>query len=741
MIKETSREYINFGRAHPVPRETGFGFALILLLGLALRLYGLGLQELRYDEAAAYLAGISGPDPLDPQLYGDNPPLYYHVIYFWTRLHESVWFARLFETLCGTAVIAGVYSLVLRTVGHKAALFAAFVQAASPFAILHSREAGAEAFAQLMTITALLALERYMDTGDTRAALGALTAQLLAVFASYTALPLIPVMLTAVYLRRNDQRGIWGEWLALQGLFLLPVAGWLYAVFESHLLAAIERPSLWASSFDPHAILVFINALVYGYFTQNIPIWLLAAPIMVLTVAGVADTTGRRLVMYFFLPLLLMIFETNGNLQPRHLFVFTPVLVALAGIGFAILNFTTFRAIAAMWVTTGLFASASGYYINDYHSAAPNIPRKEFSRAANYLDRRLEAGGTLYHAGKNSTAPMAALQPGRWRHQWLMADGRRVPAADYFTFGAIKAQPYGDGPAFPAWILYTSENTNPFHDVETAALRDRIERFAAPTEAAYFKGIALIRYVRYETKHLNVVENESGGIRLFLDRVTGEEFPANYRTLRPTFEGTILRLSPGGELEMSTAYTDAALQLTLVGGYPLLPAAGLGEGLIPAANGFTNSFCIKTTVSPKHPASLLLTTEAPTGDYRLFARVLHGTQRAALQAFVARQAVTAQPVIPPASRTGWDWLNLGTISYDGYNSFSIHITATGDQLEEAAMQSFFLIPLEGGTLYRKTLALHKGEPFHYTPPPREVPITAFVADQARGELLSVSLGR
>lgn len=740
MIKETSREYINFGRSRAVPRETGLGFVLILLLGLALRLYGLGLQELRYGEAAAYLAGIIGPDPFNPQLYGDNPPLYYHVIYFWTRLHESVWFARLFEVFCGTAVIAGVYTLVLRAVGHKAALFAAFVQAASPFAILHSREVGAEAFAQLMTIAALLALERYMDTGNTRAALGALTAQLVSVFTSYTALPLIPVMLTAVYLRRNDQRGIWGEWLALQGLFLLPVAGWLYAVFESHLLAAIERPSLWPSSFDPHAILVFINTLVYGYFTQNIPMWLLAAPVMVLAVAGIANTAGRRLVIYFFLPLLLIIVETNGNLQPRHLLVFTPVLIALAGMGFAVLNFTTFRAAAAMWVTAGLFASASGYYVNDYHTAAPNIARKEFSRAANYLDRRLEAGGTLYHASKNSTAPMAALQPGRWRHQWLMADGG-VSAGDDMTTGAIAAQPYGDGPAFPAWVLYTSENTHPFHDAEAAALRDRIERFAAPTEAAYFNGIALIHYARYETKHLNVLENESDGMRLFIDRITGEEFPANYRTLRPAFKGTTLHLSLDGELEMSTAYPDAALELTLVGGYPLLPAAGFGEGLIPAANGYTNSFCIKAAVSPKYAATLLLTTEAPTGDYRLFARVLHGTRRAALQAFVGRQTITAQPVIPPASRTGWDWLNLGTVSYDGFNSFSIHLTATGDQPEEAAMQSFFLIPLEGGTLYRKTLALHKGKPFRFTPPAREVPITAFVTDQARRELLSVSLGR
>lgn len=741
MIKETSREHVNFGGARSLPRETGLGFALIILLGLAVRLYGLGLQDLRYGEAAAYLAGTNGPAPLDPQLYGGNPPLYYNVIYLWTLLHGSIWFARLFEVLCGTAVIAAVHTLAMRAAGRKAALFAAFVQAASPFAIFHSREVGADAFAQLLTVAALLALERYMDSGNTRAALAALTAQLLAVFTSYTALPLIPVMLVAVYLRRNDQRGIWGEWLALQGLFLVPSAFWLYSVFESHLLTAIEIPSLWPSTIGPQAIFAFINTLIYGYFAQNISIWLLAFPLIVLAVAGTADAAGRRLALYVFLPLLLLVFALDGLISPRHLFVFAPALTALTGAGFAVLNFTLFRAAAAIWITAGLITGASGYYTNDHQAAAPYTARKEFSRAANYLDQRLETGGTLYHAAKTSTAPMAALLPGRWRHQWLSADGK-IPAAEDMTIGSIAARPYGDGPAFPAWVLYSSEDTRPYNDTGSAALRHRIERSAVPAETVRFDGIILNRYVPYETKRLDILEDESGGMRLFTDRVTGEEFPANYRTLRPAFAGTILRLSASGELEVSTAYPDAALALTVVGGYPLLPALETNDEFTHTADGYTNSFCLKAAVTPKHAVTLSLTTDAPAGDYRLFARVLPGgAQRAALQAFLGGREVTAQPVIPPASQTGWDWVNLGTVPYDGANPISIHLTATGDQMAEAAMRSFFLIPVSGGKLHRKTFVLHKGEPFHFTTTPNETPVTVFVADDARGEMLSTSLGR
>ncbi len=740
MIKETSREHINFGGARSLPRETGLGFALIILFGLALRLYGLGFQDLRYGEAAAYLAGTAGPSPLNPQLYSDNPPLYYNAIYFWTRLHESIWFARLFEAICGTAVIAAVHVLAMRTAGRKAALFAAFVQAASPFAIFHSREAGADALAQLLAVAALVALERYMDSGNTRAALAALCAQILAVFTSYAALPLIPAMLTAVYVKRNEQRGIWGEWLALQGLFLLPAVVWLYTVFESHLVSALENPNIWPAGAGIEAIFIFFNSLVFGYFTQNITTWLLALPIVILAVAGTADAAGRRLAIYFFLPLLLLTAGTNGNTLPRHLFVFAPALIALTGAGFAVLNFTPFRAAAAAWVTAALFASAAGYYANDYHAAALNAARKEFSRAFHFLDQRLDAGGTLYHIGKNSTAPMIALHPGHWRHQWLAAEGR-IPAADDMTIGMIAATPYGSGPASPAWILYSSEDMHPFHDAETAALRYRIERTAAPVEAVRFQGLALIRYVPYETKNLDLIESESGGMRLYSNRVTGEEFPANFRTLRPTFTGTTLRLSPAGELEVSTAYPDAALALTVVGGYPLLPAAASGEGFVPGADGYANSFCLTTAVSPKRAATLSLTTDAPTGDYRLFARVPHGSQKVAIQAFVGKKGVTAQPVVPSSSRTGWDWINLGTLSYDGFRSFSIHLTAAGDQPVETAIQSFFLIPIEGGKLYRKTFTLHKGEQFHFSASTHEIPVTAFVTDDTRGELLSAFLGR
>ncbi len=739
MIKETSREHINFGGARAIPRETGIGFVLIILVGLALRLYGLGVQDLRYSEAAAYLTGTAGFAPLDPQLYGDNPPLYYDLIYFWTRLHESIWFARLFEALCGTAVIGAVYALTLRVAGNKAALFAAFIQAASPFAIFHSREAGADAFAQLLTVLALMSFERYLETGSTRSALAALTAQLLAAFSSYAALPLIPAMLIAVYVNRNNQRGIWGEWLALQGIFLTPVALWIYSVFEGRLVTAMENLNFFPSNPDIHVIIALLNTLAYGYFLQHITAWFLMLPLAVLALAGIAVSAGRRLFIYFFVPLLLMTAFINGFLSPRHLFVFTPVLAVLAGAGFAVLNFTSFRAIAVIWVSAGLVAGSIGYYTNDLLAASPNAVRKEFSRTVNYLYPRLSPGGTLYHAGEISTAPMAALQPNRWHQQWLMPDSH-LPRLE-MTSGMIAPRPYGNGPVYPAWVIFSSAGTQPFRDMEPAAVRYQIERSATPAEMAHFKGIAAVRYIPYETGYLDRIEDESGGTHLLRNRQTGEDFPANYRSLRPFFTGTVLSLTPGGELEVNSSYREAVLALTVIDGYPLLPGPKVGEKFTFASDGYANSFCFKTTVSPQQTAVLPLTTAAPAGYYRIFARVMCGSQGGALQAFADQQEVTAHPVILDASQTTLQWLNLGAVSYDGLNSLSIHVTSPDGQSATAGIQSVFLIPVDGGKLYRKYFTTHKGEPFHLVLPRTGLPLTAFLSDDTRGELLSVSLAR
>ena len=746
MIKETSREHVNFGGPRSLPGEFGAGFALIILLGLALRLYGLGAQELRYGEAVAYLTSAAGSVSLDPQFHSGHPPLYHHAIHLWTRLHESVWFARLFEVLCGIGVIAAVHALAMRAAGRKAALFAAFVQAASPFAIYHSREAGAEVFAQLLTVISLLALERYLATGHTRAAFAALTAQLLAVFTSYAALPLIPAMLTAVYVGRNSQRGIWGEWLALQGLFILPAALWLYAVFEGRIVAGIDSMNSWTPGVSFQALLNGLNTPVYGYFTQNLPAWLLAPPIIVLAAAGLASAAGWRLAIYYFLPLIaLAVFaDMGGQMLSSQLLVFTPALAVLAGTGFAALNFAPFRAGVALWVAAGFLAGAAGYYANDRQAAVPGAFRKEFSLAAAFLSPRLRAGETLYHAGRRSTAPMAALRFGGWRQRWLTVETSPNEIAAYEAerlAGAGMPVPFNGEPEFPAWVLYSSGNPNPYRDVEIAALRRRIEHSAAPAEGARFDGIDLIRYIPYETSRLDALEDESGGMRLFVDRATGGQFPANYPMLRPAFAGTVLRLSSGGALELSTAYPDAELTLTVVEGYPLFPAAGPDAGFVPAADGYANSFCFEATVSPERAATVVLSTTAPAGNYRLFARVLHGAQNAALQAFAAQRGVTEKPVIPGVARPGWEWVNLGTASYDGLNPFSIRATAPGGQTAVAALQSFFLIPAEGGKLHRKNFVLHKGEQFRLDVLTRGLPVAVFVTDDARGEMLTATLAR
>ncbi len=750
MIADTTREHLNFGGAGRArPRATGVGILFIILLGFGMRLTALGLMETWYDEAIAYLVGIGGGPYFDPSLQNDKPPLFYHAIHLWTRLHESLYFARLLEALCGTATIGALYLLVRNVAGTRAALFAAFVQAASPFALLYSREAGPHALAQLLAVLAILGLERYLATGVTRVALLALAAQTAAIFTTYSALPLAPAMLVALYARRSNRQGIWGEWLALQALFLVPAAFWFYSALESQLLPAVDFVSGWIPELKPAGYLPFLNTLVFGYFTNNIPVWFLAAPLLVLAVAGLADAGGRWIAIFFFLPLVILaaLSGVKNVMLPRYFILYAPALIALAGVGFAILNFTLFRVLAALWVAAGLAGGAAGYYGNEHRDDDVTANRrKAFTRAADFLDRRLSAGAPLYHSSQNSTAVMALLRPGRWRHEWLAAgpgvaamSPGAIQTSQQHNVAFITPHSWGEGPQFPAWVLYSSWAAPIYRDMPVAAFRRRIEALAAPDSVARFEGIDVVHYIPYETDLLDRTEEESGGARLYVDRTTGEEFPKNHRALRPGFSGTILNLTPERAVELHTGYPSAQITLTAVSGYPVEPVLDGEGGFRPSPDGYRNSLCYQVTVNPRQTVVLPLTTAAPPGEYHLFARVRGGKGMALLRAYAGDDPLKGPGQQGEAAK--WEWVRLGTFLYDGNVPLTIHASPVGGAQGNAALHSLFLIPVEGGVLTRKTFLLEQGRLFREEGLPAQLPVTVFASDDVRGELLTVFAGR
>jgi len=150
----------------------GRALALVIVAGAALRFATLDVQSLWYDEAVtARLMRMQLADLL-PAI-GDSestPPLYYLAAWAWAHAFGTGEAGlRSLPALLGTLTIPVVWALGRRLGGDRAALAAAAVVAANPFAVWFSQEARAYALlTALAALSALLWLRALDAPGDVR---------------------------------------------------------------------------------------------------------------------------------------------------------------------------------------------------------------------------------------------------------------------------------------------------------------------------------------------------------------------------------------------------------------------------------------------------------------------------------------------------------------------------------------------------------------------------------------------
>lgn len=114
----------------------------ILLLAAALRLYQLNLRDFWYDEAFSGIAVKESWAGMMQMIKVDvHPPLYYLTLKFFASFFDySVYGIRLYSVIFGLLCVWAVYLFAKELFGRKAAFFASFIAAISPFAIQYSME-------------------------------------------------------------------------------------------------------------------------------------------------------------------------------------------------------------------------------------------------------------------------------------------------------------------------------------------------------------------------------------------------------------------------------------------------------------------------------------------------------------------------------------------------------------------------------------------------------------------------
>ena len=116
---------------------------LIVLAGVALRVYHLDAQSFWYDEGNSARIAERSLQLIIAGAAGDiHPPLYYIVLHYWRALFGETEFAlRMLSVLCGVGLVIFTYLLARRLFNPRVGLIAAALMACSPFAVYYSQEA------------------------------------------------------------------------------------------------------------------------------------------------------------------------------------------------------------------------------------------------------------------------------------------------------------------------------------------------------------------------------------------------------------------------------------------------------------------------------------------------------------------------------------------------------------------------------------------------------------------------
>jgi 4-amino-4-deoxy-L-arabinose transferase-like glycosyltransferase len=144
---------------------------VLLLAALALRLYRLAAQSLWYDEGiSAYLAAMPIADLTRWTAADIQPPLYYYLLFLWTRLAGNGEFALRFPSaFFGVLTIPLLYKTGERLMGRRAALGAALLGVLSPLYVYYSQEARMYTLLTTLGLLSSYLLLKVLDTGEVTA--------------------------------------------------------------------------------------------------------------------------------------------------------------------------------------------------------------------------------------------------------------------------------------------------------------------------------------------------------------------------------------------------------------------------------------------------------------------------------------------------------------------------------------------------------------------------------------------
>jgi mannosyltransferase len=138
-------------------KKSAFLLGIIVLLGIALRIYNLGTESYWIDEMSTVVEGQQNILQVITSGRLDQPPAYYLPFHLWLQVFgTSEASTRLFSAIVGVGSIMLIYLIGRELFTKEVGLFAAFLMAISEFQIYHSQQARFYSFFEFSTLLSFL---------------------------------------------------------------------------------------------------------------------------------------------------------------------------------------------------------------------------------------------------------------------------------------------------------------------------------------------------------------------------------------------------------------------------------------------------------------------------------------------------------------------------------------------------------------------------------------------------------
>lgn len=225
----------------------------LTLMALAVRLQGLRLDSLWFDEVFSLRAARMSPGDIINLTMGDvHPPLYYLLLHLWIKLFGGTPGAvRMLSVVFSVLTVTVVYHLALELFSRRAALFAALFTALSPLQVFYAQETRMYAQLTFFAASSVFCFVCWMKEGSRLySVLYLISTALLLYTHIYAAFVVMAEFLYFVQLHftaRAKFRERVREWLVLQlitGLLFLP---WALVIFQQ---ASRARGGFWIKEPD-----------------------------------------------------------------------------------------------------------------------------------------------------------------------------------------------------------------------------------------------------------------------------------------------------------------------------------------------------------------------------------------------------------------------------------------------------------------------------------------------------------